>query len=134
MHEAEFLDVRPTLAYILKSSRTDPWFKDEVQTIIGSSRLVMRRRDAANVPRVRLLHGVELLAFMGWGRVDWACRTACSHSTLVSLAGNAYSAFAVGPVLAALLPFVFAEADASHESRQCLSRASKASSSDDECD
>ena len=78
----------------------------------------MRRPREASTPEVRLLLGRELLAFTGWSRDDFlgGC-TDLANEVLSSLAGNAFSAFASGPVLAAALHVMH---EAAPRSLDCL--------------
>jgi len=77
-------------------------------TIVASTKAVMRRRHEDGTVEVRLVLGKELLAFTGWGRGDYAKRgeTSVPNETLASLAGNAFSAFASGAIMAASLPML----------------------------
>ena len=59
----------------------------------------------------RLLLGSEMLSFQGWAYADYADEgdaqgSSVGQSVLASLAGNAFSAFASGAVLASTLPFL----------------------------
>ena len=36
---------------------------------------------------------------MGWSRHDYICETQVDHQTLTSLAGNAFSAYSIAPLL-----------------------------------
>jgi hypothetical protein len=62
--------------------------------------VVRSRRCDGGAPVLRVLTGRELLAIAGWGAVR---DTAASDATLSSMAGNAFSAFAFGPVFLAAL-------------------------------
>ncbi len=74
--------------------------------IVGSMRAVRRYRTELATIRARLVNGKELMAFTGWSRDDYASGVAggteADHGTLTSLAGNAFSAFSVGPLLLAI--------------------------------
>ena len=105
--EAQFLDANCSLERLSPNGGT-PWLDNRLMTLVGASKPVMRRRRADGTVEVRLLYGIELMAFIGWHWDDYAegeC-TMLDNATLTSLAGNAFSAFAVGPVLAATLPLL----------------------------
>ena len=112
--------MKPSFERVLKGTDS-PWVRNALMTITGSARIVMRQKVWPDRTVTRMLHGTELLSVMGWGTCDFAGTNTCSHTTLCSLAGNAFSGFAVGPVLGAVLPIVFAPCDAHHE--RCTPRA-----------
>ena len=68
-------------------------------TLTGSMKPVVRIRSALGTILVRLLHGREAMAMAGWSRHDYSCEPSASHATMLSLAGNAFSAYSVGPLL-----------------------------------
>ncbi len=114
--EVQYLDANCSLDRLTRASTNDPWC-NHFPTIIGSAKLVMRRRSKTGVPQVRPLLGRELMAVVGWGRDDYSRGTSVAHdpheehNLLTSLAGNAFSAFAIGPALAATLCMLHVEVD-----------------------
>jgi hypothetical protein len=79
--------------------------------VVGSVKAVVRTRVPAysgGGVQVRCVHGVELMALVGWAAsdyidspFDWA--DPHRHESWSSMAGNAFSAFAVGPVVLAVM-------------------------------
>lgn len=96
--DVQFMDANVSWERLVKLSR-GPW-SSTMFTMVGSMRPVVRRRMDGGVV-VRILHGKEALAMVGWSRNDYATDTAVEHHTLLSLAGNAFSAYSVGPILLA---------------------------------
>ena len=97
-----FIDVNPSLGLLVgykdeaAASLKDPW-RDHPATIVGSSLLVVRI-NTADVKVVRPLEGWEYLSLIGWGLPDWNKKTKAPSAQLCgNLAGNAFSAFAIGP-------------------------------------
>ncbi len=80
-------------------------------TLVGTTKAVMRKRMPDGSIVVRALLGQELLAMQGWHFNDYATAdgSELSHTVLSDLAGNAFSAFALGVVLLAAIPAVFLE-------------------------
>lgn len=87
------------------------WADSAPMTLVGTTQLIMRRRrsDAPGF-ELRYITGVELMRMQGWSLGDFLAPTLTSadNDTTTSLAGNAFSGFAVGPVLLAALPMLFA--------------------------
>ena len=109
--EHEFLDTNPSFERAARDS-SSPWAAHMMNTLIGSTKPVLRFRGPDGVPRLRCLAGREMMAMVGWGAGDYIGGvTSTTHVTLCSLAGNAFSAFAVGPVLLATLPIAYAPLD-----------------------
>lgn len=74
------------------------WLPDDVRLTPGSA------RPRFDQWKYRLLCGVELMALIGWCHSLWPVDSALpSHQLLTSLAGNAFSGFAVAPVMVATL-------------------------------
>ena len=92
---------RPTGAGLENPFKLQNPFKKQFPTITGHAAIVMRTSKKLNTGgevRLRLIHGAELMHLMGY---HWSCRDPhClppQESTMVSMAGNAFSAFAAGP-------------------------------------
>ncbi len=87
-----------------------PWTSDKMFTIVGSTKAVMRYKDGQKT-KVRPLLGRELMALAGWSREDYQgdieAGTTIADEVLSSLAGNAFSAFAGGAVMAAAVCMLF---------------------------
>ena len=102
----QFLDVNPSFERVSRSG--DPWFNRTISTITGSMKAVVRHRvttatSGSPAIIVRPVHGLELMSLAGWAPGDYAVYddSTANHATLSSLAGNAFSAYAIGPILAA---------------------------------
>ena len=108
----EFLDVNNSLARLLGTKFTrgsgaegelpSPW-KSMAMTITGHSIICVRGWSGKTLV-LRKAHAYEVMALAGW---DWAWwrrgQQLDSESLGISLAGNAFSAFCVGPVVTAAL-------------------------------
>ena len=97
----------------LKRSDSSPWH-EHLPTIVGSVKAVIRRRGNAARPTLRVVFGAELLAMMCWHAGDFRegvhrWLTPRGHALLSSLAGNAFSGYAVGPLLIAACAFLMGE-------------------------
>ncbi len=79
------------------------WFCDKLVTIVSLTKAIMRSGGPDGQVRIRLLRGCELLSFQGWP-LEQLNPEDFSEQTLTSLAGNAFSAFAVGVVALGSLP------------------------------
>ena len=105
--DCQFIDVNLSTERLMRAGKC-AWYNDAMFTIIGSSQIVLRRRvSGASDPEVRLLRGAELMCLQGWTGADYSAglfTTTASNDTLTSLAGNAFSAFAVGAIMHACLP------------------------------
>ena len=110
----EFLDVNNSLARLLGTKfargigvRPDtvpasPW-KTMAMTITGHSIICIRAKVGKEV-LVRKAHAYEVMALAGWDWSWWKPGLQLESESLgVSLAGNAFSAFCVAPVLTAAL-------------------------------
>ena len=79
-----------------------PWTR-LVPTITGNAHIVMRRfrisEGGAEVFEVRLLEGFELMNIIGFDTCFYVPGQCLKKIPLSSLAGNAFSAFACGPVV-----------------------------------
>lgn len=83
----------------------NPW-KSVLPTMVGSSKFVIRIVDATGLLTIRQLTGVEAMRCIGWDICDWKedpLRAGHPDSLLRNLAGNAFSAFAVAPLIAAVV-------------------------------
>ena len=107
-HEEEFLDANFSISRLFGSGR-NPWLGPLIFTFTGTSVPVMRRReiDIHGDPTVKIkaLTGKEMLQVTGWDISQWqpSALTACANSIERSLAGNAWSAFACAPLMAAVI-------------------------------
>ena len=123
--DTEFLDANQSLAWLCKSNDKSPWSSHSMFTLTGSCiPIVRQRRDPPYcAPSVRLMTGVEAMQFMGWDITDFRDIDALyalpnSNAFLCNLAGNAFSAYAIGPVLLAVVSsFCFEEAPLVHTVR-----------------
>lgn len=102
----QFMDANCSFERLIRSNGC-PWVSDRMMTIAGPTRAVMRSRSSSGQPVLRTILGRELLAMAGWGRTDFKQETRIDNTTLSSLAGNAFSAFACGPVLLACMSTLF---------------------------
>ena len=76
------------------------WTEGMLPTICGSSKFVMRLRLRKNGPvHFRHLSGFELMRAIGWDDSFYTNLASEPHKTLCSLAGNAYSGFALSALL-----------------------------------
>eukprot|EP00959_Pyramimonas_sp_CCMP1952_P176903 3697445-Pyramimonas_sp.AAC.1 len=85
----------------------NPW-RDYLGTLTGRGVWLTRLASSDGGLELRLLSGVECMRAIGWGLQHWrdpksVKQGGYSDTLLRSLAGNAYSAFACGPPLAASL-------------------------------
>jgi hypothetical protein len=113
VHEVEFLDVNPSLNQLTAFKQGDdglrpssPW-KPVPGTLVGSSFIVMRCQAAGYL---RSLTGFEYMQLIGWDTTEWvtsrpfnAASPMPQHSLCSELAGNAFSAFVMSPLVATLL-------------------------------
>ena len=106
-HGAEFVDIIMSVGFMLSYKRGDaaltsesPWCP-EPKTIVSGSRLVVRLSCPGN-KRARPLDPFECLQMFGWDRTMWHTDPLVgkmpSLDLSVGLAGNAFSAFVVGPL------------------------------------
>ena len=112
----EFVDINPSLGRImnaqggvfdLKTKKT-PW-SASCPTLTSMCLILMRWRprgdkgniDPASKAHLRTLTGLELMQVMGWSKDMWTTRPddIIDDALQTSLAGNAFSAFAVGPII-----------------------------------
>jgi hypothetical protein len=89
------------------SSIRDPWRVDSLSTLVGSSRVVLRRQMSfSSMAEVRMMRGVEYMRCIGWDFQDWAASPfddKIKDEVLISLAGNAYSAYSFGIIAASTI-------------------------------
>ncbi len=87
----------------------NPWRYPLMGTLTGFSKWFVRRCSADGTLCARLLRGCEHMKAMGWSLEDYLNveelmeGPAGSEDTLKSLAGNAFSGYALGPVLSACM-------------------------------
>ena len=85
----------------------DPWRFPLMGTLTGFSETFVRCRHPDGSTTARMLRGVELMRAIGWDLEDFVNvgellqSEAGTDKTLSSLVGNAFSGYAVGPVIAA---------------------------------
>lgn len=111
--DVEFLDVNPSLNQLTGFKQGDdglptssPW-KLVPETLVGSSFIIVR---CLEYGFVRPLVGFEYMQLIGWDASEWVtCRPFSttspmpSHALCSELAGNAFSAFVMCPLVAALM-------------------------------
>lgn len=111
--QLEFMDVNSSLARLLNwqpgsgeekfAELRYPWCGSP-RTITGQSKIVMRTAQAGVPSSVRLLEGWEVMALIGWSPNMWKKGGPfVQPEVMCNMAGNAFSGFAVGPVLVATL-------------------------------
>lgn len=110
----EFVDVNPTISRILGLSSNkegkdvrNPW-SATCPTLTAQGKIVIRYTDTStNKLVIRALQPYEVMAIIGWDPAFWKVGEVASQfmdgELCSSLAGNAFSAFAVGPVLSVAL-------------------------------
>lgn len=100
--QPQFLDANFTLGRLLSYEGVlGPW-KSCMPCMTGQSRHVMRYYDAcSNIFIVRPLLGIEAFATIGWDYEMWWPHSSdrFTDALLLNMCGNAYSAFAVLPML-----------------------------------
>ena len=100
----EFCDINCSLSRLIhdEANPRNPW-STMVPTLISTCSILMRWKPPGSPTRLRLLTGTELMRLIGWGDNWWAadsCRSMKNDNTLLtSLAGNAFSAFGIGPIV-----------------------------------
>lgn len=95
----EFLDSNAGLSRLVGPAGAQrPWSK-AIPTLTGAARIVARRCRGGTV-EVRQLDGIELLQLIGFSLADLNTSN-ITHDCATSMAGNAFSAFAIGPVMLA---------------------------------
>ena len=113
----QFYDANPSLKRLLvadsEGKLKDVW-RSHPMTLTGQSQLIFRYKH----PKVgkdiciRRVNIAEMFALIGWLFDSWGPETHCllelDMSLASSFAGNAFSAYQIGPTLMALLPSVFA--------------------------
>lgn len=111
--ELEFLDVNNSLGRLLKWQSSSsfkefmelqsPWAPSP-RTITGQSKIVMRSAQVGVPTSVRCLEGWEVMSLIGWSPSMWKeGGPFVQPEVMCNMAGNAFSGFAVGPVLVAAL-------------------------------
>lgn len=102
----EFLDANPTLERVLQwppppnKDVRNPW-RAICGTLTGMTKLVVRRLSPAGDLELRPAHCLESMRMMGWDLLHYRQPIFTERVTpdvLVSLAGNAFSAFAITPL------------------------------------
>ena len=95
--EVQYVDVNPTLARSVQNG--SPW-KSLCPTITGSSQICIRHRTGlSGEVCLRPLSGKECMALIGWDPRYYTATTVMTDSLLRNLAGNAFAAFAITPML-----------------------------------
>lgn len=105
---ADFVDVGQSISRLLKAKPDqhtgwhNPWAR-QMPTITAHAFLVVRtaKREGASEPitvQLRAIEGYELMAVSGWDPSFYSSAELPGSWALTSLAGNAFSAFAAGPV------------------------------------
>jgi hypothetical protein len=97
-----FLDFNPTLPRVYKRG----WSTNRLATLVGSARIMSRRRCNKQL-QYRILTGYELMSIVGWHESFYTDLGLEHNATLVSLAGNAYSGFAILPLLVCIFSFMW---------------------------
>ena len=110
----DFFDANPTLSRILNVNlkidaeiqlkKQGPW-RPRPLTITGGSRLIMRTYFNDGTVMIRPVAGFECMNLIGWDVTMWHPSAAkCTNDLMINMSGNAFSAFAAGPVLISGLP------------------------------
>jgi hypothetical protein len=107
-HDIEFANINPTLARITCwnsasefSDLQNPW-KPSIRTVTAQAKLAARYLGADGNEIVRPLEAWEVLSLIGWEKHWWSDGAQRpSFDLAVSLAGNAFSFWAIGPVMLA---------------------------------
>lgn len=106
----EFLDANVSIGRMRLKEGHNPWARDVVPTLVGSMKLVIRTKGQDGDITIRCVSGVESLQLQGWDLSYFAKPDIAvdmfKNETMVSLAGNAFNAFACGPVFAASVPMI----------------------------
>ena len=107
----QFVDLNKSLERLIgfppASEIRDPW-RRALPTITSNSKMILRDAKQDGGISIRCVHPVELMRVVGWDLSHWHTEfEAMDHGlrgeTLISLAGNAFSAFALAPLLVASL-------------------------------
>ena len=101
--EPEFCDVNPTLGRICADRDSSPW-RTTLATITGGAVPVVRYWNRGKAI-CRPLFGVEAFRAIGWSPQHWR-EGRYSDQILRSMAGNAFSGFALAPMLLVALGFL----------------------------
>lgn len=134
----EFVDVNPSMPRLCQDDESNPW-RQHIPTITGEGHIVLRYRLRGELV-LRPLLGFEAFHVIGWAPDAWVGGP-YPDATLTNLVGNAFSGFALLPMLMVLggmegsLQLI---ADSSTGASTEAGEASPASvgeglSSDDEC-
>ena len=110
----DFFDANPTLNRILNVNlkidveihlpKQGVW-RPIPMTITGGSKLIMRTYFKDGTVMIRPVAGFEFMNLIGWDVTLWHPAAAkCTNDLMVNMSGNAFSAFAAGPVLLSGLP------------------------------
>ena len=122
----QFCDINPSLSRIVGPHKAAvdqriPW-SDVVPTLTTSSAILARygcdkqtgsdgHETCKLNCKLRLLHGAELMRLMGWDGDIRVETEAEEHRELTAMAGDAFSAFSIGPVFLLTLAALGAEAN-----------------------
>lgn len=86
----------------LQACKKSPW-RPVCGTLVSGSIIVMRETSDIGISSVRVLHGLEHMALIGWDFRLWRRASIPGHDTMVSMAGNAFSGWACIPILVSAL-------------------------------
>ena len=133
--DVQFIDANCSLDRLVRVGRS-PWTDTAPLTLVGSTQLVMRRRGGFGQKTVRYILGHELLLMQGWAVGDFKGKnfTEVDNKTLCSLAGNAFSLFACGPLLLASLAMMPAASSAADMQPAAPPQVAEAESVDSDSD
>lgn len=96
----EFVDVNPSISRVLATEGRSPW-RQTAPTLTGQALLCVRYRcQSDGLVHVRPATGTESFQMIGWDHTFFSQgRAMTTHSLLSNMSGNAFSAFAVLPML-----------------------------------
>ena len=99
---AQFVDVNKSLLYLLGKEGNKQAFSESAPTLSSTTHLWMRCDRGHGIGKSWvLLPSIYLMSFVGWDRSFY--RETEDDDLLLSLAGNAFSAFSIGAVLMGLM-------------------------------
>jgi len=95
----EFVDVNPSMPRLCQDDESNPW-RQHIPTITGEGHIVLRYRLRGYLI-LRPLFGFEAFHAIGWGPDEWVSGP-YPDAILTNLVGNAFSGFALLPMLMVL--------------------------------
>ena len=107
-HIADFVDCSQSVSRLLFPDYRNPWTLPHCPTFTGHSSFFLRHRVQSRI-EVRPLAGVETMQMSGWDMTDFVSASPDdlpSHSLLCNLSGNSFNAFAILPLVLAILVVV----------------------------